>query len=206
MTRSEVRVPHRPPIKNPTLLVGFFIYLENMDDLAKAKELSNTLRSEADKLLAHTDIVNLLAQFGDVNLGGSYKYGLLIDRDLDFGVTLHSFDLSLRQKIANLISSQPWVYGLNMSDRISFKPLSNLEAPRGLYLGLTVPFPTERWNIDIWFTLADFKPDTSIEDRLMALNENEKNEILLLKYKSVTDGTKIKGMTSFEIYKKVLGI
>lgn len=172
--------------------------------IMRAKEYSQLIRQEADRLLSHTKLLDLLAQFGDVDLGGSYAYDLMVDRDLDFGVSVKEITPDFRAKVVSIFAKQPWSYSVNMTDRVNFEPLSNLSAPRGLFIGLTVPFPVERWNIDIWFIVSDTLPKDTLAELIKKATDEQKQTILEIKYELMNSGKKQKGVTSAEIYKAVL--
>ncbi len=169
-----------------------------------AKSHSQQIKQEANKLLETTKLDFILEQFGEVDLGGSYKYDLMVDRDLDFGVAVKSVTPELRAKIASTFAVQPWAYGVKMTDRINFEPLSNLGAPRGLYLGLTIPFPKERWNIDVWFIITGTIPEDGMAQVIAIASKDQRDAILQIKYELMQSGQKQKGITSAEVYKAVL--
>lgn len=170
----------------------------------EAQQHSQKIKAEADKLIAETNISKLLEQFGAVDLGGSYAYDLMVDRDLDFGVAIKAMAPEIRAKIASTFASQPWAYSVNMTDRINFEPLSNLNAPRGLYLGLTIPFPKERWNVDVWFVITDKIAKDEMTRLVEEATPEQKETILQIKYGLMKNGQKQKGVTSAEVYKAVL--
>jgi hypothetical protein len=170
----------------------------------EAQQHSQSIKAEADRLLTDTRLRELLEQFGQVDLGGSYAYDLMVDRDLDFGVAIKSMTPEIRAKIASTFAAQPWAYSVNMTDRINFEPLSNLGAPRGLYLGLTIPFPKERWNIDVWFVIADRVAEDEMAKLIKHASNEQKATILQIKYELMESGQKQKGVTSAEVYKAVL--
>lgn len=170
----------------------------------EAKIYSQKIKLEADKLLEETQLHALLEQYGKVDLGGSYVYDLMVDRDLDFGVAVKEITPEIRAKIASTFASQTWAYGVNVTDRVNFEPLSNLGAPRGLFLGLTIPFPVDRWNIDIWFIVADALPTDAMASLISKATEAQKDTILQIKYELMSTGKKSKGITSAEVYKAVL--
>jgi hypothetical protein len=172
--------------------------------MSNAKSHSASLKQEADKLLESTKLNSLLEQFGIVDLGGSYAYDLMVDRDLDFGVAVEAITPEVRAEIAQLFASQSWMYGMNMTDRANFKPLSHLKAPRALYLGLTIPFPEERWNVDIWFTIGDELPEDELTQMISKATQEQKDIILEIKYDLLQSGRKEKGITSAEVYKAVM--
>lgn len=168
------------------------------------KSLSQLIRREADTLLKATELTKLLEQFGTVDLGGSYAYDLMVDRDLDFGVAVHTITPEVRSKIAATFASQSWAYGMHMTDRVNFEPLSNLGAPRGLYLGLTIPFPKERWNIDVWFMTDAPESIDEIAQLIANASQEQKDVILRIKYELMQNGQKHKGATSAAVYKAAL--
>lgn len=172
--------------------------------MIEAQEYSQRIKDEADKLLQETKLTELLSCFGKTDLGGSYAYNLMVDRDLDFGGTVQSVTPELRAQIAHTFVQQPWAYSVNMTDRVNFEPLSNLGAPRGLFLGLTIPFPTERWNIDIWLTVGDKLPQDELAQRVLGATNEQKTTMLQIKYELMKSGQKEKGITSAEVYKAVL--
>ncbi len=174
--------------------------------LLTARKHANKLLKEADELLKTTDFLNILKKYGEVSLNGSYKYNLLVDRDLDFGVKINNFSLKLRTDILRVFASKSWAYSINSTDRINFKPLSHLNAPLGFYVCLTIPFPEKRWNIDIWFTLPDEQVNDGLERQILSATPEQLEKILLLKYQAMTSGQKEKGVTSIQIYKQVLGL
>lgn len=162
------------------------------------------LKQEADALLRETKLKELLSEFGETKLDGSYAYDLLVDHDLDFGVIVKEMTLGIRSSIVSVFAKQNWVYSVNMTDRINFEPLSNLQAPRGLYVGLTVPFSSERWNIDIWFVVANELPTDQLAGRVFQSTAEQKAVMLTIKYELMKMVRKQKGITSAEVYEAVL--
>ncbi|MDQ2973434.1 MAG: hypothetical protein M3Q79_03050 [bacterium] len=172
--------------------------------MQEARNHSLKIKQEAEELLKATYLQKLLEEYGEVNLGGSFAYNLMVDRDLDFGVAVKEITPEIRAKIASTFTSQSWAYGINMTDRVNFEPLSNLGAPRGLYLGLTIPFPKERWNIDVWFTVGNDLPEDKIGQMISSATQNQKDTMLQIKYELMRNGKKEKGITSAEVYTAVL--
>jgi hypothetical protein len=172
--------------------------------MKESKQHSQKIKEEADKLLSETKLYELLGQFGKVELGGSYAYDLMVDRDLDFGVAVESITPEIKSRIASLFASQTWAYSVNMTDRVNFEPLSNLGAPRGLFLGLTIPFPKDRWNIDVWFLVEEELPTDELADLIAKASQEQKDTILQIKYELLNNSQKEKGITSAEVYKAVL--
>ncbi len=172
--------------------------------MQEARNHSLKIKQEAEELLKATNLQKLLEEYGRVDLGGSFSYNLMVDRDLDFGVAVKEVTPEIRAKIASTFASQSWSYGINITDRINFEPLSNLGAPRGLYLGLTIPFPKERWNIDVWFTVGDRLPEDKMGQMISNATQDQKDIMLQIKYELMRSEKKEKGITSAEVYKAVL--
>jgi len=172
--------------------------------MSNARDLSNSIKKEAQELLKSTRLENLLEAFGKVELGGSYAYDLMVDRDLDFGVAVSAITPEIRTKIVSTFTAQSWAYSVNMTDRVNFEPLFHLGAPRGLYIGLTIPFPKERWNIDIWFIVANDLPPDEMSQLIAKATEEQKATMLEIKYELMKSGRKEKGVTSADVYKAVV--
>jgi hypothetical protein len=172
--------------------------------MSSATEYSKEITQIAIDLLQTTQIEALLGHFGKAKLGGSYAYNLMVDNDLDFAVAVSTITPEIRAKIASTFASQLWVYSINMTDRANFEPLSHLGAPRGLFLGLTIPYPIKRWNIDVWFVIADDLEQDEMEKLISQASPEQKANILQIKYELMKRGHKEKGVTSVEVYKAVI--
>lgn len=172
--------------------------------MSKVRQYSIDIKQEADKLLEETNLSALLESFGEVILGGSYSYDLMVDRDLDFGLAVPAITPDFRAEIARTFASQPWAYKVSMTDRVNFEPHSHPGAPRGLYLGLTIPFPEDRWNVDVWFMVAEHAGKDPLAIRMEKATDKQKTVMLQIKYDLMKSGRKEKGITSAEIYKAVL--
>lgn len=58
---------------------------------------SNALREEARQVLALTSIEKALQRFGKVNLIGSYRYGVMVRKDIDFHIIVDAMTTKLVQ-------------------------------------------------------------------------------------------------------------
>jgi hypothetical protein len=172
--------------------------------MSDARIHANKLRKEADALLKHTELFRLLGNFGNVKLGGSHEYDLMVERDLDFGVVIKEMNPTIRSEIAKLFAAQSWTYGLHINDRINFEPLSNLKAPRGLFLGLTIPFAKERWNVDVWFMIHEGFEENENAKLVKTASPEQREIILDIKFELFKRGLDRKGSSSVEVYKAVL--
>jgi hypothetical protein len=171
--------------------------------MSEAEKLSKVIKKEANRLLTEIELFKLLRQFGDVDLGGSYSYDLMVDRDLDFGLAVGEVSPELREGLAKKFTGKPWVYKFSLVDRVNFKPHTNPGAPRGLFLGLIIFFEGEYWNIDIWIMVAKHVGKDALAKRMERVTKKQKEIMLQIKYELLISDKKQKG-SSAEIYKAVM--
>lgn len=168
------------------------------------------LYQEAEGVLEESHIEATLREFGEVSLGGSYVYRTMVDRDIDFDVTLAPGDeltLNLRSTIAARFAVTPSLRNLKMADIHRF-PEGSAHAIDGVWFGLTLisSITKERWNVDIWFVTPGgvVEEDKELTQRLHNLSDEERTTIIALKQAALNAGVKEKGSTSVKIYEAVL--
>ena len=169
------------------------------------------LRQEGKQLLDSTGLKAILECFGEVSIGGSYAYDLLVDRDIDIDVRLpKNTDLTFDVRAefaATLLREVRAMRGIKMADLHHF-PAGAKHQIDGIWYGLNVISEQsgERWNIDIWLLLAGSRTeeDTALTERLMNLTTNERETIMRLKQEALRRSMKEKGATSVQIYRAVL--
>jgi hypothetical protein len=165
------------------------------------------LRSQADKMLADTQIMDILAKYGQLSpIEGSYLYELMMYPDLDIGLKANTVT---KQDFANLLSelaAHPAVRGLQTADTINFI-LSKRPMPKGYWIGIDIPYENDRWGIDCWLQQPDWGTDQKDGDyanRLMHLNQSGRDAILAIKYELIRNGTYGKPYLSGDVYDAVL--
>lgn len=168
------------------------------------------LYEEARGVLDDSNLEKVLSQFGRVEVGGSYAYRTMVDRDIDFTVFLApeaALSLDLRSDIARLMCHLPYLRNLEMVDLHRF-PKGARHSIDGIWFGLTLISTTteERWNIDIWFLSHDGKTEEDVEltRRLHHLTDEERATIVTIKQAALDAGEKEKGATSVKVYDAVL--
>jgi hypothetical protein len=165
-------------------------------------EHSKKTKSDATSLLNQTKLVSILKGFGEVVIGGSYKYDLMWGADIDITVICPDTRKSSIEALNKVIESklaQKYEYG----DFVTFK---RDKRPESYILNLIIPFNDRKWEIEIWF--FNEIPSTQKEiDDLMNSKLNEDNRLTILKMKEERErvGISKHSLSSVEIYKKALG-
>jgi hypothetical protein len=172
-----------------------------MEDI-EILEYSKKTKSDATSLLNQTNLVSILEGFGEVVIGGSFKYDLMWGADIDIMVISSDTRKSSIEALNKVIESklaQKYEYG----DFVTFK---RDKRPESYILNLIIPFNDRRWEIEVWF--FNEIPSTQKEvDDLMNSKLNEENRLIILKKKEERErvGITKHSFSSVEIYKKVLG-
>lgn len=169
-----------------------------------------TLKEEGAGLLSATDIERVLTWYGEVSIGGSYSYDLLVDRDIDLDVRLPvgvELDFDKRSEIAAALLKIRQVRSIKMADIYHF-PEGAKHAIQGIWYGLGVVVPSSgaRWNIDIWCIPhgGATEADSDMVMRLKNLSEIERQAIMTIKQRCLDEGLKQKNRTSMQVYQAVL--
>ncbi len=164
-------------------------------------EFSQKTKSDAVALLKRTDLIKILSQFGQVIIGGSYKYDLMWGADIDITVICPDTRQASLAALNNVVQArlaQKYEYG----DFVTFK---RDKRPESYILNLILPFNDRKWEIEVWF--FNRAPDSHQEiDNLMKSKLNEANKLQILKMKEKRDrgGLSKHLLSSVDIYKKVL--
>ncbi len=168
------------------------------------------LYTEGAAVLDSAGLEPTLAQFGEVQLGGSYAYRTMVDRDIDFDVILPDESIlsyELRSVIGEKLLKLPQLRSLKMSDPYHF-PAGSKHQIDGIWFGLTMisEHTAERWNIDIWFLKsgANTEQDGGLTEKLLHLSDSDREAIVAIKQACLDAGKKEKGRTSTQVYEAVL--
>jgi hypothetical protein len=165
------------------------------------KLYSEKIKSVASEILSKTNLISILGEFGEVVVGGSYKYNLMWGPDIDIVVKSNNPRESSKkalQKLIELKLFQKYQYG----DFAKFK-LKN--RPESYIVNLRLPYAGQKWEIETWFFRKI--PENQLEiDKLIETKLNKENKITILKMKKKRDesGSTKHQISSTEIYKKVL--
>ena len=162
---------------------------------------SKKQKDTADELLKNTGVVGVLSEFGEVIVGGSYKYDLMWGPDIDIVVKCgdpRKASMDALQGLVKLGLFQKYEYG----DFVNF---GRPDRPKSYIVNLRLPYAGQRWEIETWF--FEEVPESQIEtDELIRTKLNAENKITILKMKKERDngGNTKHQLSSADIYRKVL--
>ena len=164
------------------------------------------LKSQAQKMMNHTQIFNIFSKHGELSdVGGSYKYNLMVYPDIDIGLTATKVD---KQTFAGLVAgltASIHVRTVHTADSVNFESVHS-GRPKGYWVGLEIPFEGERWGIDCWLQQPDWTLDDKdvFYDALLKLDQPGKDAILHIKYDLIRLGVYGKTIFSNDVYDAVL--
>ncbi len=165
------------------------------------REYSKKIKTQADRILTSTNLVRTLEAFGDVFINGSYPLDIMYDPDLDVIVAADDIRASSQNSIKKLIEQENfkrYEYG-------DFVKFPREKRPQGYIVALKTTVENVEWEVEIWF-LPSFEKERNyllwIKERL---NKTTRMKILKAKHERNKSGKTKHDLSSFEIYKQVLG-
>lgn len=170
-----------------------------MNDKEALFQKAELLKAEGDFLLQESNLLELLAEYGEVHVTGAYSVNLMAHGDIDLYVVLSPFDKHKVYEVLNKLIVQDYFRGFYYGDYIK-NPKDGF--PSGYYIGLNTIHNGEFWKFDVWFVgEIDKEKDDYMEFIKTKLTDESRYEILKLK----TERNKKKEDTpSFSIYNNVL--
>lgn len=162
---------------------GLFFY--RCDILFKMSELlerEQKIRNEANELLDRV-ILPVLEKHGEIEVGGSYLYKLMYQRDIDILVISEYVDKESYVKLCVDLLSLNCVSKFKTTDRINFPHKHATDRPTGFWLSPTVRFNDHEWSLDIWMQKPDWVDgrNTRFYEDLKKLTEEQRDSVLILK-------------------------
>lgn len=171
-----------------------------MDENVNLIEHEKLIRAEADSILYDFGLKKIIAEYGKVEMAGSYPLKMMFKKDLD--ITLVSSQLQppkffeLGGKIAEHLGSHFLYYH---NTRIKSLPLRPTNA---LYFGISF----KDWKIDLWLTSEEWRKESQIymNNILNKLTTEAKMIILELKKEFSYTSDYGRKFSSKQIYSAVL--
>ena len=162
---------------------------------------SNRTKQTAQKILDQTNLIHILSGYGEVKIGGSFKYDLMWGPDIDINVICDDTRQSSTSALKELIDlkvAQKYEYG-------DFVTFPREKVPKSYILNLILPFDDQKWEIEIWF-FNEYPARQSEIDNLIAskLNNETRNLILEMKKQRDQSGDSKHQISSTDIYRQVL--
>jgi len=164
------------------------------------QQLSKQTLKEAKEILSNTKVLDILANYGDVRIGGSFLTGLMLGPDIDITVATDTPRESAI-KFVNEIISKRLFQKIEYGDFEKF-PRKNRNQDHIVVLALE--YANRKWEIEIWFTRHHYEDQIELEDKLIKLPANIKSQIIEAKYKRDQKGLDKHSLSSVEIYKSFL--
>jgi hypothetical protein len=168
------------------------------------------LHTQADKMLKETGVADIFAKYGEVSsIGGSYDYGLMVYPDLDMDIMSGRLSKSNFVNLASDLLSLSFIRKVSCVDNVTFTG-TRPGMPKGYWLGIEIPFESEKWGIDLWLQTHEWA-DKFYEDfddyktRLLGISQEQVEAILSIKYHLIRLGKYGKhDFMSFNVYDAVL--
>ena len=167
------------------------------------QETDEELRSEADRLLS-SGLHEILADYGEVHLVGSYALRLMTWRDLDIHIVQEAADINRFFELGGRIARLLHPHRMHFRDESLAR---TADLPQGFYWG--VYLGDERagaWKIDIWVSEPEvFETIRVYGERLgTRMSESARSIILQIKSACWQHPEYRRGFSSSDIYAAVL--
>ena len=164
-------------------------------------EQSKKTKEEANFIFENTKILEILEKFGEYRIGGSYFLDLMYSPDIDINVKTENPRESAINFLSEIISKrlfQKYQYG-------DFEKFPRKNRPKAHIIVLILELNNRKWEIEIWFDKEFNQENIDFEEKIKALPKEKKELILKKKELREKSGLDKHNLSSFEIYKEVLG-
>jgi len=151
--------------------------------------------------LGATGLVAVFRSYGEVTLGGSYAYDLMVYPDLDFGIVADSAPKGLAAELVGAVCARDGVHRVAFADLIHFEPGHRL---KGYRLGIEIPFEDDLWGVDVVLQQRNWSGPDELGSSMKGLSEATQDAILAIKYELIRRGEYGSKYTAGELYDAVL--
>ncbi len=163
--------------------------------------MRNQLKNFAENLLISTNIFKILSKFGEVHVVGSYAFDLMTEPDIDLVVITNDPKKSSEEAL-EYISKQHLFQKIEYGD---FQKFPKENRPPFYIFNMRTPWEGEVFEIETWF-VPEAKGSLDFIETMKNISDKQKQEILELKLERKKKGVDKNKLSSYQIYKKVLGI
>lgn len=175
---------------------------------------SKRIKAQADKIIKESGIIEILSEYGEVKIAGSYALDVMLRPDLDFYVVVEKHDWNKIIDIYSKLMQLRYFRDIYFIDWLNFenKQTGNTEewipSIKGYYFATVIPVEDQRWKMDIWLITSEYDKSVETTEHFKSLldgvDESKKLAILEIK-NAMREGKKyIKGVDGKFIYKAVL--
>jgi hypothetical protein len=165
---------------------------------------SDEVKKEADKILSESKLLEILSQYGDVRVTGSYPLNTMLRPDLDvYAVTEKNDSEKMFQVMEKIIRGNYFeeVVLVNHED------FHKGDGWKGFYIQPKVTLGDRRWKLDVWLMEErDFRPYTQEFLELIKDEPDSQKRLAILELKEkMSEGSKyVEGVDGKLIYEAVL--
>jgi hypothetical protein len=141
---------------------------------------SRSIKKDADKILKDSSLLEMLTNYGQTKMVGSYAYDLMLNGDIDIHLFVRELDRLKAVKLLNELIEQDYFDNYSLIDWVKN---DDLRFPKGYYIGLKKIMAgyKKKWKIDIWFLISD--TTDSIDYQKLMQNLDEKKRLKILEFK-----------------------
>lgn len=158
------------------------------------------LKEEGRIILEDEGLLDIIGEYGEFQIVGSYDLDLLIKPDIDISICVEKFEIDRYFSLCSEITKKLKPSRVKYIDQ----SLQKLPFPfeEGYFLGLHIPRKDILWTIDGWvFTPKIFKERVASHNRIKEKLNRDTREILLTIKKSVCNNP---NYISTDLYNAVL--
>lgn len=171
-------------------------------DTNELLQFSKNTKRQADILLQSTNLLDILKEFGDVHIIGSYPLDIMYGPDIDILVETQDTRNNSMKALQKIVEKEIF-RKIEYGDFVKF-PIE--KRPKGYILVLKAEVEGIKWEIEVWF-LEDVSKQLEYNELLKSkINEDNRIEILKAKHERETSNTSKHNLSSYEIYKQVIGL
>jgi hypothetical protein len=181
--------------------------------LSNIVEQSKKIKSQADRILKDSGIIEILQSYGEVKLAGSYALDVMLRPDIDIYVVASEHNWEKVLDIQFKISKSNYFREVDFVNWFDFSnEPSNIDvwvpSVKGYYFRPIVPLEGELWKMDIWLITSEYDKTSERTDYFKKLldsaDESKKSAILEIKEAMRKGNSYIDDVDGKLIYKAVL--
>ena len=172
-------------------------------------EESKRIKVQADRILKESGIIEILKDYGEIKIGGSYHLDVMLRPDLDFFVVREKHDYEKLINIVSKLIASKYFYEVNTVNQLDLKTSEWQVNLKGFYLAVKCEIDGVIWKIDIWLISPEYDKTTELTEHFMKLLQQEIDDLKRIAILEIKDAMRqgekyIKGVDGGLIYGAVL--
>lgn len=177
-------------------------------------EESKRIKSQADRILKESGIIETLSEYGEVKIAGSYSLDVMLRPDIDVYVVVEKHDWDKVVDLQSQIIKKKYFRDVYFIDWLNFENKQAgmvaewIPSIKGYYFATVIPVEDQRWKMDIWLITKEYDKSAELTDHFKNLlkGSNESKKLAILEIKNaMRQGKKyIEGVDGKLIYNAVL--